>query len=209
MDYPELEVELDTEILGSVNETQEKILTLEALEFASLLHLKFNPKRLELLNYRKLRQAEIDSGTMPYFLPETESIREGDWKTATIPDDLLDRRVEITGPVDRKMIINALNSGVKVFMADFEDSNSPTWENIINGQINLRDAINKSISFTNPNGKHYELNWLDDKGWTSDKDGKALTKGTLESDNQEPTRTGDMAILFDDLTTSVNTAPSD
>ena len=95
---------------------------------------------------------------MPYFLPETESIRQGNWETASIPDDLLDRRVEITGPVDRKMIINALNSGVKVFMADFEDSNSPIWDNIINGQINLRDAVKRTISFTNPNGKHYQLN---------------------------------------------------
>ena len=158
MEYPEMDLALDIEILGTTNETQEEILTPEALEFASLLHRKFNPKRLELLNHRKFRQTEIDSGTMPYFLPETESIRQGDWKTAPIPDDLLDRRVEITGPVDRKMIINALNSGVKVFMADFEDSNSPTWDNIINGQINLRDAVKGTISFTNPNGKHYQLN---------------------------------------------------
>ena len=158
MEYPEMDLALDIEILGNTNEAQEEILTPEALEFASLLHRKFNPKRLELLNHRKFRQTEIDSGTLPHFLPETESIRQGDWKTAPIPDDLLDRRVEITGPVDRKMIINALNSGVKVFMADFEDSNSPTWDNIINGQINLRDAVKGTISFTNPNGKHYQLN---------------------------------------------------
>ena len=158
MEYPEMDLALDIEILGNTNEAQEEILTPEALEFASLLHRKYNPKRLELLNHRKFRQTEIDSGTMPYFLPETESIRQGDWKKAPIPDDLLDRRVEITGPVDRKMIINALNSGVKVFMADFEDSNSPTWDNIINGQINLRDAVKGTISFTNPNGKHYQLN---------------------------------------------------
>ena len=134
MDYPEVELEFDTEILGTINEIQEEILTEEALQFASFLHQKFNPKRLELLNHRKFRQAKIDSGTMPDFLAETESIRLDDWKIAPMPEDLLDRRVEITGPVDRKMIINALNSGVKVFMADFEDSNSPTWENIINGQ---------------------------------------------------------------------------
>ena len=158
MEYPEMDLALDIEILGNTNEAQEEILTPEALEFASLLHRKYNPKRLELLNHRKFRQTEIDSGTLPHFLPETESIRQGDWKTAPIPDDLLDRRVEITGPVDRKMIINALNSGVKVFMADFEDSNSPTWDNIINGQINLRDAVKGTISFTNPNGKHYQLN---------------------------------------------------
>ena len=157
MEYIEVDLEIDTEILGSINEAQEEILTPEALEFASLLHRKFNPKRLELLNHRKFRQTEIDSGIMPYFLPETTSIRQGDWKTAPIPHDLLDRRVEITGPVDRKMIINALNSGVKVFMADFEDSNSPTWDNIINGQINIRDAVNRTISFTAPNGKYYQL----------------------------------------------------
>ncbi|SVC56704.1 uncharacterized protein METZ01_LOCUS309558, partial [marine metagenome] len=103
-------------------------------------------------------QSEIDAGHMPDFLPETEHIRQGDWKIAAMPDDLQDRRVEITGPVERKMIINALNSGVKVFMADFEDSNSPTWENVIDGQLNLRDAINKTISFTNPHGKQYKLN---------------------------------------------------
>ena len=158
MDYPAMDLEIDTKILCNINKAQEEILTSEALEFTSLLHNKFNSKRLELLNLRKFRQTEIDSGTMPYFLPETESIRLGDWKTAPIPDDLLDRRVEITGPVDRKMIINALNSGVKVFMADFEDSNSPTWDNIINGQINLSDAVKGTISFTNPNGKHYQLN---------------------------------------------------
>ena len=158
MEYSEMDLEFNTEILGNVNEDQEGILTPEVLEFVSLLHKKFNPTRLELLENRKIRQAEIDSGIMPHFLPETESIRKGDWKTAPIPEDLLDRRVEITGPVDRKMIINALNSGVKVFMADFEDSNSPTWGNIINGQANLKDAVNGTISFTNPHGKHYQLN---------------------------------------------------
>ena len=158
MEYPEMDLEFDTKILGCINEDQEGILTPEALEFVSHLHKKFNPTRLALLENRKIRQAEIDSGIMPSFLPETESIRKGDWKTAPIPEDLLDRRVEITGPVDRKMIINALNSGVKVFMADFEDSNSPTWENILNGQINLKDAVKGTISFTNPHGKHYQLN---------------------------------------------------
>ena len=158
MEYPEMDLEFDPEILGYVNEDQDGILTPEALEFVSLLHKKFNPTRLELLENRKIRQAEIDLGIMPHFLPETESIRKGDWKTAPIPEDLLDRRVEITGPVDRKMIINALNSEVKVFMADFEDSNSPTWGNIINGQANLKDAVNGTISFTNPHGKHYQLN---------------------------------------------------
>jgi len=153
-----MDLEFDTKILGCINEDQEGILTPEALEFVSHLHKKFNPTRLALLENRKIRQAEIDSGIMPSFLPETESIRKDDWKTAPIPEDLLDRRVEITGPVDRKMIINALNSGVRVFMADFEDSNSPTWENILNGQINLKDAVKGTISFTNPHGKHYQLN---------------------------------------------------
>lgn len=158
MGYSEMNSEKKYKILGVVNADQEEILTPEALDFASLLHQKFNAVRVELLEKRKTRQSEIDSGHVPDFLTETEAIRRGDWKVAPLPVDLLDRRVEITGPVDRKMIINALNSGVKVFMADFEDSNSPTWENIKNGQINLRDAVNKTISFTNPNGKHYRLN---------------------------------------------------
>jgi malate synthase len=112
-----------------------------------------------LLAARVDRQKAIDGGKLPDFLPETAAIREGDWVAAPIPADIQDRRVEITGPVDRKMIINALNSGAKVFMADFEDSNSPFWANNIDGQINLRDAINKTISYVNPeNGKSYRLN---------------------------------------------------
>jgi len=111
------------------------------------------------LKKRKTRQQEIDEGKMPDFLPETEHVRSGDWKVASLPADLLDRRVEITGPVNRKMIINALNSGAKVFMADLEDSNTPSWKNNIEGQINLRDAVNGTISFENPkNGKQYQLN---------------------------------------------------
>ena len=149
---------MNTEILMPIHGQQKKILTSEALEFAALLHQTFNSTRVELLEERLIRQAEIDSGHMPDFLAETEHIRQGDWKIAELPEDLQDRRVEITGPVDRKMIINALNSDVQVFMADFEDSNSPTWGNVIDGQINLRDAINKTISFINPNGKQYELN---------------------------------------------------
>ena len=158
MGYSEMNSEKKYKILGAVNAEQEEILSPEALDFASLLNQKFNAVRVELLEKRKTRQLEIDSGRLPDFLTETEAVRQGDWKIAPLPFDLLDRRVEITGPVDRKMIINALNSGVEVFMADFEDSNSPTWENIKNGQINLRDAVNKTISFTNPNGKHYRLN---------------------------------------------------
>jgi malate synthase len=110
------------------------------------------------LEQRKVKQKEIDSGILPAFLSETEHIRNSDWTIAPLPQDLQDRRVEITGPVDRKMVINALNSGAKLFMADLEDSNSPTWENTIEGQINLKDAVNRSISFENPNGKKYTLN---------------------------------------------------
>ena len=116
------------------------------------------PTRQELLRRRVERQQEIVDGRMPDFLPETAAIRKSDWTVAPIPDDLRDRRVEITGPVDRKMIINALNSGANVFMADFEDSNSPTWRNNIEGQINLRDAVRREISFASPEGKQYRLN---------------------------------------------------
>lgn len=113
----------------------------------------------ELLTLREQKQTLIDQGQLPDFLPETKDIREGSWKILGIPDDLQDRRVEITGPTDRKMVINALNANVKVFMADFEDSMSPAWDKVLDGQINLRDAILGSISYTNPdNGKRYELN---------------------------------------------------
>lgn len=136
-----------------------EILTPEALALVVKLQRKFNARRLELLAKRVERQQLIDAGQLPDFLPETKAIREGDWTAATIPADIQDRRVEITGPVDRKMIINALNSGAKVFMADFEDSNSPTWSNNIEGQLNLRDANRKTISYVNPdNGKSYKLN---------------------------------------------------
>ena len=158
MSHPVMETSMNTEIVAPIQGDQKEILTSEAVEFAALLHQTFNSTRLNLLKDRKMRQEEINKGYIPDFLTDTEPIRQGDWKIAPMPDDLQDRRVEITGPVDRKMIINALNSGVKVFMADFEDSNSPTWENVVNGQKNLKDAINKTISFTNPNGKQYELN---------------------------------------------------
>lgn len=135
----------------------EQILTPEALTFLSELHQRFDGRRRQLLADRVTRQQAIDAGELPTFLPETESIRKADWKVAPIPKDLEDRRVEITGPVDRKMVINALNSGASVFMADFEDSNSPTWDNNISGQINLRDAIRGDISYTSPEGKEYKL----------------------------------------------------
>jgi malate synthase len=135
----------------------EQILTPEALAFVTELHRRFDGRRRELLDRRGRRQAGIDGGTMPDFLPETEEIRKTEWTVAPIPADLQDRRVEITGPVERKMVINALNSGASVFMADFEDSNSPTWDNNVRGQMNLRDAVAGTISFTSPEGKKYAL----------------------------------------------------
>src|SRR5439155_20258933 len=135
------------------------ILTVDALAFLVQLHRKFNSTRKNLLKERSDLQKQIDQGWKPLFLAETKNIRETSWQISETPRDLRDRRVEITGPVDRKMIINALNSGAKVFMADFEDSNSPGWDNIIGGQINLRDAIERKISYTNPEtGKQYSLN---------------------------------------------------
>lgn len=141
-----------------VQNSYSAILTNEAMDFLVQLHEKFNSERLELLERRVLQQTHFDKGNFPEFPRETVAIREGDWTAAPLPKDLLDRRVEITGPVDRKMIINALNSGAKVFMADFEDSNSPTWSNLMEGQQNLKDTINKTISFSNENGKEYKLN---------------------------------------------------
>ena len=136
-----------------------EILTEDALDFVFYLQDKFGDRREKLLDQRIINQKSIDNGTLPDFLDSTKHIRNSEWKVSSVPGDLEDRRVEITGPVDRKMIINALNSGVKVFMADFEDSNSPTWSNIINGQLNLLDANNKTINYTNPhNQKFYSLN---------------------------------------------------
>ncbi|MGN9867155.1 malate synthase A [Bacillus swezeyi] len=144
-------------ITGSMNPQYEEILTKEALQFIGRLEHHFGGRRRDLLNLRKVVQAEIDQGKNPDFLKETKHIREENWTVAPIPPDLEDRRVEITGPVDRKMVINALNSGAKVFMADFEDANSPTWKNCIEGQINLRDAVRGTVSFTNEAGKRYQL----------------------------------------------------
>ncbi len=145
------------EITGPITPEFAAILTPEALGFVATLERAFSGRREELLRRRMQRQAEIDAGKMPDFLPETEQVRRGTWTIAPVPRDLQDRRVEITGPAERKMIINALNSGAKVFMADFEDSLSPTWEGAIQGQINLRDAVNLSISYTAPEGKQYAL----------------------------------------------------
>jgi len=146
------------EIVGPMKPGYEKILTPEALAFVAKLVRKHGPNREKLLAYRRERQAKIDAGKLPGFLPETKKIRAGKWQIKGIPADLQDRRVEITGPVDRKMVINALNSGAKCFMADFEDSQSPTWDGLIQGHINLRDAVRRSIEFTSPEGKAYKLN---------------------------------------------------
>ncbi|HLX86535.1 MAG TPA: malate synthase A [Terriglobales bacterium] len=141
----------------STSSIESGVLTAEASAFLRKLATQFEPRRQELLARRRVVQQEIDNGKLPDFLPETAEIRQGDWKVAAIPNDLRDRRVEITGPVDRKMIINALNSGANVFMADFEDSNSPTWSNNIEGQRNLRDAVRGSIEYVSPEGKKYQL----------------------------------------------------
>src|SRR5512136_2160053 len=135
----------------------ETVLTAPALSFVAKLHRAFESRRQELLARRADRQHEYDAGRLPDFLAETASVRAGDWTIAPQPRDMLDRRVEITGPTDRKMVINALNSGASTFMADFEDANCPTWVNIIDGQINLRDAVRRTISFEQ-GGKQYRLN---------------------------------------------------
>ena len=134
-----------------------EILSPEAMDFLAALQREFNPRRLALLAAREERKKRLDAGELPDFLPETRDIRESEWTVAPIPDDLLDRRVEITGPVERKMIINALNSGASVFMADFEDANAPTWNNNIEGHLNLRDAVRRTITFQS-GAKEYRLN---------------------------------------------------
>ncbi|MDP6344450.1 MAG: malate synthase A [Alphaproteobacteria bacterium] len=147
------------EILGPIEAGYDGILSMEALAFLAAMERQFGQRRLDLLDYRIEVQEKIDGGWLPDFLPETRKIRDGDWTITSIPEDMLDRRVEITGPVDRKMIINALNCGANVFMADFEDATAPTWSNMVEGQINLRDAILRRIDFTDPNsGKQYALN---------------------------------------------------
>lgn len=139
-------------------ETFPEILTPQALEFLEKLHTNFDERRRNLLEIRQQIQKKLNEGKHLKFLEETKHIRESEWTVGQIPKDLRDRRVEITGPVERKMIINALNSGAKAFMADFEDATSPTWENMMNGQINLKDAVRRTIDFTGPNGKKYVLN---------------------------------------------------
>jgi malate synthase len=146
------------EIRGRLTPAATEILSTQALAFLAKLARKFEQRRRELMAARAQRQAEFDAGKLPDFLPQTKSIRDTEWSVAPVPRDLQDRRVEITGPADRKMVINALNCGANVFMADFEDSNTPTWDNMIEGQVNLRDAVRRTIDFVSPEGKRYALN---------------------------------------------------
>ncbi len=147
------------EVLGPPRPGQDRVLTPEALRFVVRLEREFRATRRELLDCRRAIQRSLDEGALPDFLPTTRAIREARWQVAPAPADLLDRRVEITGPVDRKMIINALNSGANVFMADFEDSNAPTWANVIDGQLHLLGAVRRTLSHTDPEtGKSYRLN---------------------------------------------------
>src|SRR3982751_2096281 len=146
------------QITAEVTPQFAEILTPDALAFVARLEREFRSRRDAALRARQDRQSHFDAGELPDFLPATKKIRDEDWACAPIPKDLRDRRVEITGPTDRKMVINALNSGAKMFMADFEDANSPTWQNMIEGQINLRDAVRRTIAFRSPEGKDYKLN---------------------------------------------------
>ena len=179
------------EILGPVTAEFEQILTPEALRFLAGLARQFDERRHELLARRAERQKLFDAGESPHFLDETKEIREKDWTIGPLPDDLQDRRVEITGPVDRKMVINALNSGSNVYMADFEDAHSPTWDATVTGQINVRDAAAGTIEFTSPQGKHYELKdpiatlLVRPRGWHLDEkhvriDGRAISASLFD-----------------------------
>ena len=178
------------QITAPVKPEWESILTTEALEFVAKLHRAFEGRRQELLKARIERQARIDAGEMPDFLPETKHIREGDWKVAPVPAALQCRRVEITGPVEAKMIINAFNSGADSYMTDFEDSNTPNWDNQITGQLNMRDAVRRTISLEQ-NGKTYKLNdkvatlVVRPRGWHLDEkhvlvDGKRVSGGIFD-----------------------------
>ena len=162
------------QISAPVREEYQRILSDEAMGFVAALHREFDGRRKELLEARAARLARMNAGEKPDFLAGTSEIRSSDWRVAPVPGDLQDRRVEITGPTERKMMINALNSGATIFMADFEDSNSPTWDNMVSGHINLGDAIDRTIEFKNPDGKEYRLNaevatlLLRPRGWHLD-----------------------------------------
>src|ERR1700736_1422884 len=146
------------DLKGPVTGRAGEVLTPDALEFVARLQRELRGRRLDLLSSRDAPQVRLDAGESPTFLTATQSVRESDWMVAPAPADLRDRRVEITGPTDRKMLINALNSGARVFMADFEDANSPTWANLVEGQVNLIDAIERTLDFKSPDGKEYRLN---------------------------------------------------
>ncbi len=158
MAVPQERLDVDAVDIRADQAGYESILTPAALGFLAQLHRRFEMARQRLLQARRERQAGYDAGGLPDFRADTATIRESDWTVAPIPTALQDRRVEITGPVERKMIINALNSGAKVFMADFEDSSAPTFANQLDGQLNLRDTVNGAIEFTSPEGKRYRVN---------------------------------------------------
>ena len=145
------------ELQGTIEPGFDEVLTRDALDFVAELHRRFDPIRHELLSAREARRARLAAGEMLDFLPDTRDIREGDWQVAPVPADMQQRWVEITGPTDRKMMINALNSGADGFMADFEDANSPTWANNLDGHVNLIDAVEGTIEFTNPDGRVYRV----------------------------------------------------
>ncbi|HCE10018.1 MAG TPA: malate synthase A, partial [Oxalobacteraceae bacterium] len=178
------------EIKADIKPGYDKVLTAEALTLVAKLTRAFEPRRQELLAARVARAKRLDAGERPDFLPETRHIRDGDWKIAPIPQALECRRVEITGPVERKMVINAFNSGADSYMTDFEDSNTPNWENQITGQINMMDAVRKTISLEQ-NGKVYKLNEkiatlvVRPRGWHLDEkhvlvDGKRIPGGIFD-----------------------------
>ncbi len=179
------------EISAPLHPRFDEILTRDALALVAKLHRAFEPRRRELLAARERRQADFDAGKLPDFLPETKAIRDGDWQIAPLPQALECRRVEITGPVERKMIINAFNSGADSYMTDFEDSNSPSWTNQIQGQVNLFDAIRRRIGYTADNGKKYDLNdkiavlQVRPRGWHLDEkhvlvDGERVSGGIFD-----------------------------
>src|SRR3989440_10662143 len=146
------------EVLGPKIERSEEVLTPLALQLLASLHRRFNARRLELLDARARGQVRLGDGAVPQFLADTAAVRAADWRVSPVPADLADRRVEITGPVDRKMVINSLNAPGRAFMADFEDSCSPTWDNVIRGQVNLNDAVRRTISYEDPaTGRVYRL----------------------------------------------------
>jgi len=166
--------DIHVQVLAPESAAAREILTPDCLRFVGTLQARFDARRRALLQARRVRAAAYDAGELPHFVTDHTAASADDWRCAAVPADVQDRRVEITGPVDRKMVINGLNSGASVYMADFEDSTSPTWNNLVEGQVNLRDAVHGSIQFTNPNGKVYRLNektatlFVRPRGWHLD-----------------------------------------